>query len=123
MSLAIKYYLRDSRMKLDPQTQIVKSLEKLGYTNVDYDKKFKDYLNYKLSHMILTGKMEYDKELNFYLEELKSSDNFISFCKHIDYQKKRSVELNHFLTNEITKAQLKEFYEKCTEEELNYLGF
>ncbi len=120
---ASNFYLRDIKMNLNPKEQIVNALNKLGYLNIDFDKKVKTYIDHRLSEMILNGKITYDKTFDFYIEQIKASEEFKKYYKHLEFQIKRSKEMNNFLSDEITKNNLRIFYESCTEDELLYLGY
>jgi hypothetical protein len=116
MSTAQMFYERDISMNLDLKNQINKSLCKLGYLDLDYDKKCKEYIDYKLSRMIVNGELNYDKPLNLYVYDIKETNEFQQYCNHLNYCQKRFNELKNL-------TEIKDFYENCTEQELEYLGY
>jgi hypothetical protein len=116
MSTAQMFYERDIRMNLDLKNQINKSLCKLGYLDLDYDKKCKEYIDYTLSRMIRNCELNYDNTLKFYVDYIKQTFEFQEYCNHLKYSQKRFNELKNL-------TEIKDFYENCTEQELEYLGY
>jgi len=120
MTIAYNYYIRDIEMKLEPKRQIVNALYKLGYLNLDIDKKCKTYIDSEISLMMLND----TNLLTFYVDVIKETDKYKSYYNHLLYSQKRFNELKDFLSiDNIDFHVLKEFYESCTEEELMYLGW
>lgn len=117
-SIASMYYERDLKMNIDPQYQIKHSLKKLGYLNTDYELNKQNYIKNKLSSKIL---LELDTELyiNDLINQIKSSNEYLLYCQYLDNSIKRSVELEEYLISN----NIKSFYDNCTEEELEYLGY
>jgi len=117
-SIASMYYERDLKMNIDPQYQIKHSLKKLGYLNTDYELNKQNYIKNKLSSKIL---LELDTELYIsdLINQIKNSNEYLLYCQYLDNSIKRSVELEEYLISN----NIKSFYDNCTEEELEYLGY
>jgi hypothetical protein len=108
MDLVKLYTERDEAMKLDKKDLIQKHIKKLGYYNINFDTELEKNLLYHY-------KMD-NTEVSFYeYKELNSAKLYDTINNRI----KRSNVLNKFLDTDLNE----DFYNKCTVEELVYLGY
>lgn len=119
-SMVELYCERDSNMKLDLYKLLNDHLCKLKYTYINKSMELKKYIDDRYVFNITNNKL--DPAKTTYIEwvaNFKLSLEYLEFHKHLDNRIKRSIILSKFIgTN-----KNKEFYEKCTEEELIYLGY
>jgi len=119
-SISKVYYERDTEMNLDLYKLIDYHLSKLNYKYINKSMELKKYIDNKYVFYITTKKIDPAKITYIeWVATFKLSLEYLQFQKHLDNKIKRSILLSKFIgTN-----KNKEFYETCTEEELNYLGY
>jgi hypothetical protein len=119
-SISTLYYERDNEMKLDLYKLINDHLYKLNYKYINKSMELKKYIDNKYVFNITNNKINPAKiTYTEWVTTFKLSLDYLQFQKHLDNKIKRSIILSKFIgTN-----KNKEFYETCTEEELNYLGY
>ena len=117
--IATMYYERDLSMNLDPECQIKESLEKLGYLNTDCELVKKIFIKNKLLTKLSLEELDIDLSISELINQIKNSSEYLLYCQNLDNNKKRGDELKkHLLSTDI-----KSFYDSCTEEELEYIGY
>ena len=119
------YITRDKVMQLIPNEQILNSLQKLGYYNVNFIDESKNFIIdnvCKKIKMDLTNNWEasvkYEQLYNI-MEEFKETDTFKSFVNKLNFRLGRALELSKFINSDNNE----QFYNALTLEELNYLGY
>jgi hypothetical protein len=118
-SIATIYYNRDLEMNLKPENQIKQSLEKLKYLNTDYKLMKKHFIKNKLIIKLSSEELDTSLSINELIEQIEKSDEYLLYCQNLNNNKERGIELEKFLLSN----DIKNFYNNCTEEELEYLGF
>lgn len=119
-SMVNLYCERDSNMNLDLYKLINDHLSKLNYNYINKSMELERYINNRFVYNITNNKLNPVKTT--YIEWKKSfklSLDYLKFHKHLDNKIKRSIVLSKFVGTDKNK----EFYEACTEDELNYLGY
>ena len=122
-TLAESYYQRDLSMKLNVQKQIINSLKKLGYININYDNKIKQYIDNNLSKMILNNNYSNDKSINYYIDIIKNTTEFNNYSNYVKHCIERSKDFDDLLLEYEDANIMKTNYNNCTDEELYYLGY
>jgi hypothetical protein len=114
MDIANSYYKRDCELQVIPKDTILKALKKLGYFNVDRSIEEKKYITAEIKQK----KFELE-ELPSLAQNIRESNSFKKFQKHITFRIERGNQLSHY----IHKPKLDDFYKSLTINELNYLGY
>lgn len=117
MTQAINYYSRDQKMNLDVNKILVQHLKKLGYYNFDYDVKINEYIENATIDYIKKNYNNINK--NITIEEIhniiKLSNKYNSF---VQYLQKHQIRAKIF-----ENCTYSNFYNLCTIDELDYLGW
>ena len=114
------YYLRDKELGLEPNKQYVSHLQKLGYWEFDHTTKINEFIKFELNKLITSELQNYSPELagktiGSFLPTIQNSEKYKSYLQYLDKAETRSKILS-----ECGYAQ---FYNLCTNEELEYLGW
>ena len=119
------YVTRDKVMHLIPNEQILNSLQKLGYYNVNFIDESKNFIIdnvCKKIKMDLTNNWESSvkyEQLHSSIEEFKETDTFKNFVNKLNSRLSRALLLSKFISSNDNEK----FYNSLTLEELNYLGY
>ena len=118
-SITSMYAERDISMKLNMATQIINHINKLGYSSVDIillKKQFikNNYINY-IKNIDDGNIINYDIWYNDFVKTSTYSD----YIKMLDTKVERSILLSKYIGSNNTAP----FYQACTIDELNYLGY
>lgn len=118
------YYLRDQQMGLDSQTQYISNLKKLGYWQYDRLTKIDEFVKHLLVKFISDEIAKspinnyskiFDLTIGSFITKIKSSEVFKLFLLSLDELESRSKILS--------ECGYERFYDLCTREELEYLGW
>ena len=119
-SIVELYCDRDREMNLDLYKLLNNHLSKLDYNYINKSMELKKYIDNKYVFNITNNKLDPAKiTYTEWVKNFKLSLEYLEFQKHLDNKIKRSIILSKFAGSNKNK----EFYEKCTEEELTYLGY
>ena len=117
------FYIRDKLMNLNNNTQIINSLKKLGYYNIDMIFESKKYILDNISQTIIIelnnnweSNIKY-KTIESLINQIKESQNYKIFENLLHNKLGRSMVLSKFISHVDTF----EFYNNLTLEELTYL--
>lgn len=117
------YLERDSSMNLDPNVQILKSLQKLGYYNINVTQEQKTFLiehlckNLKLE---LTNNWNIAANLDAHSQILNTLDpDYQKFLDGVNKRIVRSMVLSKYIGSGNTSG----FYHALTLDELSYVGY
>ena len=117
MYQAVDYYSRDAQMKLDSNELLIHHLKKLGYYKFDYDVKINEYIENATLDYIKKNYNTMNK--NITIEEIhnivKSSNKYISFVQYLQKHQSRAKIFEN--------CTYSDFYNLCTIDELDYLGW
>jgi hypothetical protein len=119
------YTTRDKVMNLVPNEQILYSLQKLGYYNVNFVEETKSFIIDNVCKKIKVdlsndweASLKYEQIYGI-MEGFKETDIFKNFLNKLNVRLGRALVLSKFIgSNENEK-----FYNSLTLEELNYLGY
>lgn len=95
---------------------VIDNLKKLNYYNINKIELINNFIDNYIINKIISHKINCNKNIIYYINECKESEEFKSFNIFIDYKIKRSIELSNFI------YKPNNFYDNCTNEELEYLG-
>ena len=111
------YCKRDDIMNINDNDQIINSLKKLGYYNIDQNNECNNYI----SNSVISKNKNHDKTktLNELFDEFKETTEYKNFLHNINIRIGRALVLSSF----INTGNIINFYNALTLEELNYLGF
>ena len=114
------YYLRDQQMSIDSQTQYISNLKKLGYWEFDHTTKIDEFVKFELNKLITSELQNYSPELarktiGSFLPTIQNSEKYKSYLQYLDKAESRSKILS--------ECGYDQFYNLCTREELEYLGW
>ena len=117
MYQAVDYYSRDQDMNLNTEHILINHLKKLGYYKFDYDTKLNEYIEDATINYIKKNYNNINK--NITIEEIhniiKSSNKYNSFVQYLQkHQSRAKIFENCIYSN---------FYNLCTLDELEYLGW
>ena len=122
---ATAFYVRDKLMNINNNTQIINSLKKLGYYNIDMMFESKKYILDNISQLIVIelnnnwdSNIKY-KTIDSIINQIKESQNYKVFENILHTKVGRSMILSKFISYHDTY----EFYNTLTLEELAYLGY
>ena len=118
-SIATMFYERDLNMNLDQKNQIKQSLEKLGYINTDHELREQNFIKDRLIYKLSVNKLDTQLSIDDLTNQIKKDTDYLSYCKYLNYCKKRGIELEKYLESNDSK----DFYNSCTDGELEYLGY
>ena len=111
------YYKRDELMNINGSNQIIHSLKKLGYYNIDQNFECNRYI---IDSLMLNSKiLDKTKTLNKLCDEFKETTEYKKFLNNINSRIGRALVLSSFINSNDTLN----FYNALTLEELNYLGY
>jgi hypothetical protein len=113
----IKMYLeRDNNLKLNPMDQILSCLTKLRYYNINLNNELEKSIkyNYKLNLDNLT-----DYSYNEYKKFFINTNEYSKIEQAIYNKLNRSINLSKFIGTDL----IIDFYNKCSYDELVYLGY
>lgn len=111
------YCKRDNVMNINSNDQIVNSLKKLGYYNIDQNFECNRYI---IDSLMLDSKnLDKTKTINKLSEEFKETTKYKTFVHNINSRIGRALVLSSF----INSGNSNNFYNALTLEELNYLGW
>jgi hypothetical protein len=116
MHQAVDYYARDEEMNLNVEHILINHLKKLGYYQFNYSAKIHEYIKNETIDYI---RKNYNEIKDMNVEEIqnivKSSDKYKSFVK---YLQKHEIRAKIF-----ENCVYSDFYNLCTIDELEYLGW
>ena len=122
---ATAFYVRDKLMNLNNNTQIINSLKKLGFYNIDMIFESKKYILDNIAQSIIIelnnnweSNIKY-KTIDSIINLIKESQNYKLFDTMLHTRVGRSMVLSKFISHVDTF----EFYNSLTIEELTYLGY
>lgn len=121
----MSYVTRDKVMHLIPNEQILHSLQKLGYYNVNFVDESKNFIIdnvCKKIKMDLTNNwdaMIKNEQLSNIMEEFKETNTFKDFLNKLNCRLGRAVVLSKFINSNDNEK----FYNALTLEELSYIGY
>ena len=118
-SIATIYYERDLKMNLTPENQIKQSLKKLKYLSSDYEMMKKYFVKNNLITKLSSEELDTSLSINEIIKQIENSFEYLLYCQYLDTIKERSIVLQKYLISN----DIKSFYNSCTEEELEYLGY
>jgi hypothetical protein len=118
-SIAAMYVERDIFMKLDMALEIVRSINKLGYSSVN--------IPYLKEEFIKNNYITYIKNTNgcnitnydTWCNDFVKLTIFKEYMNMVDVKLERSILLSKYIGTNNTEL----FYKACTVDELNYLGY
>ena len=111
------YYLRNLEMNINNNNNIIKSLKKLGYYNLDVEEEYKRYYIDTLFKKI-------DNELsNNWDSSIKNKTINDLMSDNIDPSLTSRIDRSNILSKYLNKDDTLDFYNDLTLEELNYLGY
>ena len=111
------YYKRDVVMNINGCDQIINSLKKLGYYNIDQNFECNRYI---IDSLMLDSKnLDKTKTIDKLSEEFKETTKYKTFVHNINSRIGRALVLSSFINSNDTLN----FYNALTLEELNFLGY
>lgn len=111
------YYKRDELMNINGSNQIIHSLKKLGYYNIDQNFECNKYI---MDSLMLNSKiLDKTKTLDKLSNEFKETTEYKNFLNNINSRIGRALVLSSFINSNDTLN----FYNALTLEELNYLDY
>ena len=111
------YYKRDELMNINGSNQIIHSLKKLGYYNIDQNFECNKYI---IDSLMLNSKiLDKTKTLDKLSNEFKETTEYKNFLNNINSRIGRALVLSSFINSNDTLN----FYNALTLEELNYLDY
>lgn len=111
------YCKRDNVMNINSNDQIVNSLKKLGYYNIDQNNECNNYIS---NSVLLKNKnLDKSKTINELFDEFKQTSDYKNFVNNVNTRIGRALVLSSF----INSGNLINFYDALTLEELNYLDW
>ena len=123
--IVMSYVTRDKVMHLIPNEQILHSLQKLGYYNVNFVDESKNFIIdnvCKKIKMDLTNNwdaMIKNEQLFNIIEEFKETNTFKDFLNKLNFRLGRAVVLSKFINSNDNEK----FYNALTLEELSHIGY
>jgi len=122
------YYSRDQQLNIDPKTQYISNLKKLGYWEFNKKELTDKFIGEKLIKLISIEFTNYSNDsqifdfstfesssIGSFILKIKCSDKYQEYIEYLD-----RIELRAKLLSE---CGYDKFYELCTPEELIYLGW
>lgn len=109
------YLKRDKSMNLIPNEQILYSLSKLGYYNINVQYQINKFLNNKLFHLPL----DTSKTIDEIYQEIMKTDEYTIFWNNLNKSIGRAMCLSKY----INSSDIEGFYNDLTIDELNYIGW
>ena len=114
------YYNRDIELNIEPPISIINHLKKLNYNFVDKSKLletslYNEYISDIKYSILEPSKISY----NEWLVSFKETHVYNNIINNINNKIKRSILLSKYTGSN----DIKGFYNNCTIEELNYLGY
>lgn len=122
---AMAFYMRDNLMNTNTNNQIIDSLKKLRYYNIDL---MTEERNYILDHLAQTINIELNnnwdsdiksKTINDMILQIKQSQNYKLFLIMLNSRIGRAMVLSKFINYNDTFN----FYDALTLNELQFLGY
>uniref|UniRef100_A0A6C0DAL6 Uncharacterized protein n=1 Tax=viral metagenome TaxID=1070528 RepID=A0A6C0DAL6_9ZZZZ len=117
----IKLYIqRNAEMNLDPAELIINNMNKLGYSSIHYSVELNNSLfNEYVSQLNKKTKEILNLSYNEWVEKYKETYDYLEIEKSLDDKISRSIKLSKYVSSNL----IKDFYNSCTIEELNFLGY
>lgn len=121
------YCARDFSMGLNCHEQIIKSLKKLGYYNINIPNDINNYCLKKITELIsdeFKNNFESDlrtKTIEQLISEIKSTNDFDYFQNKLNFKQGRAILLSKYVNGHCN--DIASFYNSLTLDELNYLGY
>jgi hypothetical protein len=115
------YYMRDKQFDTNNTDQIINSIKKLGYYNINIIKESDSYCMKKLGN-ILSSKFNSDimsKTIDSIMIQIKNSDDYKNFQLKLNKRLERSIILSKYLHHNDTL----DFYKNLTLDELIMIGY
>ena len=109
------YLKRDKSMNLIPNEQIIYSLSKLGYYNINVQFEINKFLNNKLFNLPL----DTSKTIDEIYQDIMKTDEYTKFWNNLNTNIGRSMCLSKY----IDSSDIEGFYNDLTIDELNYIGW
>ncbi len=121
--IAEVYCARDKALDLKSEDQILNSLIKLGYYNINTAKETNKFISKQLQKKILQQQSQYDqsfmsKTISQIKDDFIVSDEYIKFQDSLNRRVQRALTLSAHTHHRIISM----FYKDLTIEELIYLG-
>ena len=115
------YYARDINMNINNSQNIVHSLKKLGFCEIDMITEEHLYVKNKVICWIKSSAYLnlVNTNLSDIISEIRNSNDFRQFKDHLIRRIRRTEELNIHIND----ADTYNFYSRLTLEELNHLGY
>lgn len=117
----IKLYMeRNAEMNLDSTELIINNMNKLGYSSIHYSVELNNRLFYEYT-LQLNKKTKEILNLSFneWINKYKDTFDYLEIEKALDEKIARSIKLSKYVSTNL----IKDFYNSCTIEELNSLGY
>ena len=122
------YYARDKQYNIDGNEQYISNLKKLGYFEFNRNEKINKFIGQELAKMITDEYSIYTSNsqvFDFATFESSSIGSFILKIKFSDKYKSYIQYLNRIEPRAklLSECGYNKFYELCTSDELEYLGW
>ncbi len=109
------YIARDKSMNFNPNEQIIFSLSKLGYYNINAQYEINKFLNNKLFILPL----DTTKTINEIYDTIMTTNEYKTFIDNLN----NNIGRSFYLSKYIDSSDLEGFYNDLTLEELSYIGW
>ena len=114
------YYKRDNEMGINTNNQIIESMKKLGYYNIDSVMATKNYILNSVTKIIAKDMDAVrNNTVDNLISKVKNSMDYSIFITILNHKINRAVQLTKFISQNDTY----DFYNTLTIDELSFLGY
>jgi hypothetical protein len=118
------YYNRDIKYDINNINTIIEHLQKLGYWNFSFTNEKEKFVRNKLIDFVKnTHYNNLNNNLYNVINEIETSDDFISFHNNLLKRQTRSTQITDFMSNSVSNINTLDFYNMLTLDELIYIGY
>jgi hypothetical protein len=109
------YIARDKSMNFNPNEQIIFSLSKLGYYNINLQYQINKFLNKKLFQLPIDS----NKTIGEFYDDIMKTDEYKQFIDNVN----KNIGRAFYLSKYIGSSDIEGFYNDLTLEELSCIGW